>query len=179
MESNTTGPPHPNLSDQPMLLDRVRSAIRVRHMARSTEKHYVHWIRRYILFHNVRHPSEMGKEEVAAFLTHLAVEGNVASSTQNQALAALLFLYRTVLDQEFGWLDDVVRAKRPKHVPVVLTHQEVLAVLANLEGVYWLIGKLLYGGGLRVMECCGCASKISILYSDTKMCVRRRSIRMC
>lgn len=138
---------------KPRLLDQVRHAARVRHMALSTEKAYVNWIRRFILFHQKRHPREMGKEEVEAFLTHLAVEGHVASSTQNQALAAILFLYRVVLKQELGWLEDVVRAKRPKRAPVVLTHQEALAVLANLEGVGWLIGKILYGGGLRVAEC--------------------------
>jgi integron integrase len=138
---------------KPRLLDQVRAAVRVRHMALSTEKAYAHWIRRFILFHNKRHPAEMGKQEVSDFLTHLAVEGKVASSTQNQALAALLFLYRVVLEQEFGWLEDVVRAKRPRRIPVVFTHQEALAVLANLEGVHWLIGKLLYGSGLRVTEC--------------------------
>jgi len=127
--------------------------MRTRHMARSTEKTYVGWIRRFIFFHHVRHPLEMGKQEVEAFLTHLAVEGNVAESTQNQALAALLFLYREVLENEFGWLDDVVRAKKQRHVPVVLTPDEAAAVLARLEGVSWLIGKLLYGSGMRVMEC--------------------------
>lgn len=138
---------------KPKLLDRVRGAMRVRHMALSTEKVYVHWIRRYILFHHKRHPLEMGKGEVSAFLTDLAVNGRVAESTQNQALAALLFLYRVVLEREFGWLDDVVRAKRPGRVPVVFTHDEARAVLVNLNGVFWLIGRILYGGGLRAMEC--------------------------
>ena len=109
-------------SGKPKLLDQVRHEIRVRHMALSTERLYVNWIRRFILFHHKRHPAEMGQAEVSAFLTHLAVDGQVAASTQNQALSALLFLYREVLQQEFGWLDDVVRAKRPEHVPVVLTH---------------------------------------------------------
>jgi len=140
-------------NDKPKLLDRVRREIRVRHLARSTEKLYVNWIRRFILFHGKRHPAEMGKAEVSAFLTHLAVDGNVSSSTQNQALSALLFLYREVLEEEFGWLDDVVRAKRQGHVPVVLTHAEAVAVLALLEGTSWLIGKILYGSGLRIMEC--------------------------
>ena len=138
---------------KPKLLDRVRAAARVRHMALSTEKAYVHWMRRFILFHDTRHPTEMGKQEVGDFFTHLAVDGKVSSSTQNQALAALLFLYRVVLQQDFGWLEDVVRAKRPLRTPVVFTHQEAMAVLANLDGVYWLIGRLLYGSGLRVMEC--------------------------
>lgn len=138
---------------KPKLLDQVRNAVRVRHMALSTEKTYVNWIRRYILFHHKRHPLEMGKMEVSAFLTHLAVDGRVTSSTQNQALAALLFLYRVVLEKDFGWLEDVVRAKKPRRIPVVLTHEEARAVLANLDGVNWLIGKLLYGSGLRKMEC--------------------------
>jgi integron integrase len=137
---------------KPRLLDQVRNALRVRHLALSTEKTYVDWIRRFILFHNKRHPLEMGKEEIGAFLTHLAVEGKVSSSTQNQALSALLFLYRHVLEKEFGWLEDVVRAKTDKRVPEVFNHQEALAVLANLDGVHWLIGKLLYGSGTRVME---------------------------
>lgn len=138
---------------KPKLLDQVREAIRVRHMAHSTEKTYVDWIRRFILFHNKRHPKEMGKLEVEAFLTHLAVHGNVAASTQNQALSALLFLYRIVLEQELGWLEDVVRAKSDKRAPVVFTHHEAMSVLALLNGVYWLLGKILYGSGLRVIEC--------------------------
>jgi integrase len=138
---------------KPKLLDQVRQAARVRHMALSTEHSYVGWIRRFILYHNKRHPLEMGQREVGDFLTHLAVEGKVSASTQNQALSAMLFLYRAVLEKDFGWLDNVVRAKRPGRIPVVFTHEEALAVLANLDGVYWLIGKLLYGSGLRVMEC--------------------------
>ena len=148
-ELHQPGPP----SGKPRLLDRVRNEIRVRHMARSTERLYVNWIRRFILFHNKRHPLEMGKAEVTAFLTHLAVDGNVSSSTQNQALCALLFLYREVLEQKFGWLEDVVRAKPSGRVPVVLAHDEARAVLLLLDGVNWLIGKILYGSGLRVMEC--------------------------
>jgi integron integrase len=138
---------------KPKLLDRVREAARVRHMALSIENTYVGWIRRFILYHDKRHPVEMGQREVSDFLTHLAVDGNVSASTQNQALSALLFLYRTVLERDFGWLDDVVRAKRDVRVPVVFTHQEAMGVLANLDGVHWIIGKLLYGSGLRVMEC--------------------------
>ena len=146
-------PPSVTPSGKPKLLDRVRNEIRVRHMALSTERLYVNWIRRFIYFHHVRHPAEMGKAEVSAFLTHLAVDGQVSSSTQNQALSALLFLYRKVLQQEFGWLDDVVRAKRSGHIPVVLTHAEARTVLALLNGLNWLIGKILYGSGLRIMEC--------------------------
>ncbi len=107
---------------KPKLLDRVRNALRVRHLARSTEKTYVYWCRRYILYHNKRHPLDMGKQEVELFLTHLAVDQHVSASTQNQAFSALLFLYREVLEREFGWLDDVVRAKRPKRIPAVFTH---------------------------------------------------------
>jgi integron integrase len=146
---------HPSVtpSGKPKLLDQVRHEVRTRHMARSTERLYVNWIRRFILFHGKRHPADMGKKEVSAFLTHLAVDGKVSSSTQNQALSALLFLYREVLEQEFGWLDDVVRAKGRGHVPVVLTHDEARALLALLDGLNWLIGKILYGSGLRIMEC--------------------------
>ena len=138
---------------QPRLLDRVREANRLRHGSRSTEKSYVGWIRRFILFHGKRHPAEMGAPEVAQFLSSLAVEGHVAASTQNQALSALLFLYRHVLHQDLPWLDDVVRARRPKHLPVVLTRDEVRAVISNLEGTPRLMATLLYGSGLRLLEC--------------------------
>jgi len=137
----------------PRLLDRVREANRLRHGSRSTEKSYVGWIRRFILFHGKRHPAEMGAPEVAQFLSSLAVEGHVAASTQNQALSALLFLYRHVLHQDLPWLDDVVRARRPKHLPVVLTRGEVRAVISNLEGTPRLMATLLYGSGLRLLEC--------------------------
>lgn len=150
----TMSPPVATIAtEKPKLLDQVRHAIRVRHMARSTEKTYVDWIRKFILFHNKRHPLEMGKEEVSAFLTHLAIVGNVSASTQNQALAALLFLYREVLEKDFGWLDDVVRAKKPKRLPVVFTPQEVEHILQHLSGRRWLMAMILYGGGLRAMEC--------------------------
>ena len=138
---------------QPKLLDRVRNRCRVRHLSLSTEHAYVGWIRRFILFHNKRHPLQMGATEVSAFLTHLAVDGQVAASTQNQALSALLFLYREVLEQDFGWLEDVVRAKKPKRLPVVFSPEEAMAVIGQLQGVRWLMGLQLYGGGLRLMEC--------------------------
>jgi integron integrase len=138
----------------PKLLDRVREAIRLRHGSRSTEKSYVGWIRRYILFHGKRHPAEMGAPEVTQFLSSLAVEGRVAASTQNQALGALLFLYRHVLHQELPWLDDIVRAKRPKRLPVVLSRDEVRAVIGELRGTQRLMATLLYGSGLRLLECC-------------------------
>jgi integron integrase len=137
----------------PKLLDRVRAANRLRHGSRSTEKSYIGWIRRFILFHGKRHPAEMGAPEVARFLSSLAVEGKVAASTQNQALSALLFLYRYVLQQDLPWLDDIVRARRPKHLPVVLTRDEVRAVISRMEGAARLMATLLYVSGLRLLEC--------------------------
>jgi len=136
----------------PRLLDRVRQALQTRHYSRRTEKTYVAWIRRYILFHRKRHPAEMGAHEVTQFLTSLAVERRVAASTQNQALAALLFLYREVLEQNLPWLDDVVRARRPERLPVVMTRDEVRAVLHHLEGIPRLLALLFYGAGLRLLE---------------------------
>ena len=139
--------------DMDTMLDRVRHAIRLRHLALKTEHAYVNWTRRFILFHNKRSPIDLGKTEVSAFLTHLAVNGNVAASTQNQALAAILFLYRNVLERDFGWLDDVVRAKKPKRIPVVFCAEEAELIIDALTGVWWLIAKILYGGGLRIAEC--------------------------
>jgi integron integrase len=144
-------PPAPR---PPRLLDRVREAIRSRHYSRRTEKAYVHWIRRFIFFHGKRHPAEMGAPEVTAFLTSLAVQDKVAASTQNQALSALLFLYRQVLGVDLPWLEDVVRAKRPQYLPVVLTRDETRAVLQRLNGVPRIMALLLYGAGLRLLECC-------------------------
>jgi len=138
---------------KPKLLDQVRDAIRTRHYSYRTEEAYVGWIRRFIFFHQKRHPAEMGAREVSAFLSSLATDAHVSASTQNQALAALLFLYREVLAQDFGWLDDVVRAKRTPHLPVVLTREEVKAVLGTLRGRDWLMVMLLYGTGLRLVEC--------------------------
>ena len=134
------------------LLDQVRDAIRLKHYSIRTEQAYVNWIKRYIYFHNVRHPAEMGAPEVQAFLTHLAVEGNVAASTQNQALSALLFLYNAVLHQDLGPID-AMRANKPKRLPSVLTKEEVHRVLGHLSGTHLLMVKLLYGSGLRLMEC--------------------------
>ncbi len=139
---------------KPRLLDCVRATLRARHYSRRTEESYVVWIRRYILFHGKRHPAEMGAPQVAAFLTSLAVDGRVAASTQNQALSALLFLYRNVLEVSLPWLDGVVRAKRPVRLPVVLNRDEVRGVLQRLEGAPRLMACLLYGAGLRVLECC-------------------------
>jgi integron integrase len=130
----------------------VRAALRARHGSRRTEKAYVGWTRRYILFHGKRHPAEMGATEITQFLSALAVERHVAASTQNQALSALLFLYRHVLEQELPWLEDVVRARRPARLPVVLTRDEVRAVIRELDGPVRLLALLLYGAGLRVLE---------------------------
>lgn len=140
-------------SGGPRLLDRVRHAIRARHYSRRTEKAYVGWIKRYIFFHGKRHPAEMGAAEISRFLTALAVDGKVAASTQNQAMNALVFLYRVVLEHDLPWLDDVIRAQRPRHLPVVLTRDEVRRVLAHLDGTPRLIALLLYGCGLRLLEC--------------------------
>jgi integron integrase len=142
-----------DLASQPPLLDRLRTALRAGHYSRLTEKAYVGWVRRYILFHRKRHPAEMGAVEIRGFLSDLAERHQVAASTQTQALSALLFLYRRVLNVELPWIDDVVRARKPVRLPVVLSVEEVHAVLAQLEGVYWTIGSLLYGSGLRLMEC--------------------------
>jgi len=135
------------------VLDRLRHAIRVRQYSMATEKAYVTWIRRFILFHLKRHPAEMGKDEVEAFLTHLAVNRSVSPSTQNQALQAILFLYRQVLQTELPWMDDVVRAKPKVRIPVVLSVAETRALLDNSEAFLRLPISLLYGSGLRVAEC--------------------------
>jgi integron integrase len=147
-ETSPAGPP------KPRLLDRVREVLRTRHYSRRTEEAYLAWIRRYIFFHGKRHPAELGGPEVTRFLSSLAVEGQVAASTQNQALSGLLFLYRDVLGVDLPWLDGIVRAKRPERLPVVLTRDEVRAVIERLDGASRLMACLLYGAGLRVLECC-------------------------
>ena len=142
------------MAQPPKLLDQVQELLRIKHYALRTEEAYVNWIRRFILFHNKRHPREMGTPEIRAFLAHLATEGNVAASTQNQALAAILFLYRELLHQELDPLDlDAIRAQKPKRLPTVLTRAEVQKVLALLTGEHLLMARLLYGSGLRLMEC--------------------------
>ena len=152
----------------PRLLDAVREQIRLRHYSLRTERTYVDWIRRFIRFHGKRHPRELGAEHVTAFLSALANEGKVAAATQNQALAALLFLYRHVLRIELPWLDDVVRAKRPRRLPTVLTAQEAHALLDRMQGVHALMAKLMYGTGLRVAEC------LALRVKD--VCLARREI---
>jgi integron integrase len=139
-------------SPPPRLLERVRIALRTRHYSVRTEKAYVGWIRRFILFHGKRHPDTMAEPDIAAFLSTLAGPGKVSASTQNQALAALLFLYQVVLSRPLAWLGDLVHAKRPVRIPVVLTRAEARALLDNLEGPYRIVGGLLYGGGLRLLE---------------------------
>jgi integron integrase len=137
----------------PKLLDQVRDVLRRKHFSLRTEQAYLGWIRRFILFHRKRHPREMAGREATEFLTHLAREGHVAASTQNQALSALLFLYKEGLQQEIGWLDGVERVQRPARLPVVLTRDEVHKVFAHLHGTPRLMAGLLYGSGLRLMEC--------------------------
>src|SRR5947207_1313252 len=139
--------------DKPKLLDQVRDVIRRKHFSIRTEQIYVEWIKRYIFFHGKRHPNEMAEAEITAFLTHLARAGKVAASTQNQALSALLFLYKEVLKQQIGWLENVERARKPSKLPVVLSHAEMKRVFAHLHGVPKLMAGLLYGSGLRLMEC--------------------------
>ena len=139
-------------ASQPRLLDQVRDRIRLKHYSIRTEQAYLDWAKRFILFHDKRHPRDMGKIEVEAFLTDLAVRRHVSASTQNQAKSAILFLYKEVLGQELAWLDDVAPAKTPKRLPVVLTEVETRAILSNLSGTYALMGEMLYGTGMRLME---------------------------
>ena len=144
---NPNSPPPP-----PRLLDSVRKHLRVRHYSIRTEQAYLDWIKRFILFHGKRHPTDMAEPEIASFLTHLAVDRHVAASTQNQALSALLFLYHEVLERKLLFMGDIERVKRPPKVPVVLTPREVQSVLAQMEGDYRLMADLLYGSGLRLMD---------------------------
>jgi integron integrase len=138
---------------KPKLLDQVRAAIRTKHYSRRTEAAYVHWIRRFVIFHKKRHPKEMGEKEIREFLNYLAVRENVAASTQNQALCAILFLYKQILNIEIEDIENIDWAKKPKKVPEVFTLQEVQQVIANLKGVFWMVGVLMYGTGLRLIEC--------------------------
>ncbi len=134
------------------LLDQVRAVLRMRHYSYRTEKTYIEWILQYIRFHNIRHPAEMGAAEMEAFLSHPAVEKQVSASTQNQALCALLFLYREVLKTDVAWLDNFTPAKKASRVPVVLTKEEVKLIISRRQGTNWLIANLLYGAGLRLQE---------------------------
>jgi len=161
----------PPVPPKPKLLDQVRQAIRTRHYSPRTEETYVGWIKRFIFFHDKRHPAEMGEAEIAAFLSSLACESHVSASTQNQAFNALLFLYQQVLQRKIGLIEGVVRAKRPRRLPVVLTKEEVGRLLACLEGAPWLMAMLLYGAGLRLMECCRLRVK-DIDFSKNQIVVR-------
>lgn len=139
-------------SASPKLLDRVRWHLRAKHYSIRTEQAYTDWIRRFILFHGKRHPRSLGEPEIAAFLSHLAINRNVAAATQNQALSALLFLYQQVLDRKLEFIPGIERVRRPPKLPVVFTRAEARSVLAHLSGDYRLMGELLYGAGLRLME---------------------------
>ncbi|HEV2805601.1 MAG TPA: integron integrase [Chthoniobacterales bacterium] len=139
--------------NKPKLFDQIRDVIRRKHFSLRTERVYCDWIRRFILYHKKRHPIEMGAPEITDFLTHLARDAQVAASTQNQALSAILFLYREVFGQKIGWLEDLERAKRPIRLPVVLSRGEARRVFLNLHGRHRLMAGLLYGSGLRLMEC--------------------------
>jgi integron integrase len=143
----------PGGSHEPRFLDQVANACRVKHLAYRTEQSYVSWVKRFILFHGKRHPQEMGPVEVRAFLTHLAVNRTVSASTQNQALNAIVFMYREVIRRDPGEFGEFDRAKRPKRLPTILTKEEVRRVLAHMEGTHGLMARLLYGTGMRLMEC--------------------------
>lgn len=134
------------------LLDEVREQIRLRHYSIRTEQAYLHWIKKYILFHNKRHPNQMGQLQITQLLSYLAVNCHVAASTQNQALSAILFLYKNVLHQQVEWLDNIERAKKPLRLPIVLSKEEIFRIFAYLIEPQWLIANLLYGSGLRLME---------------------------
>jgi integron integrase len=146
-------PLDPSLGKPKRLLEQVRDVMRLKHYSLRTERTYCDWIERFIRFHELRHPRDMGEAEVSSFLTFLARDGNVAASTQNQALSSLLFLYKQVLKQEIGWLNKVERAKKPARLPVVLTRDEIHKIFAHLHGMARLMAGLLYGSGLRLMEC--------------------------
>jgi len=137
---------------KPKLLDQVKTHMRSMHYSRRTEESYVNWIKRFILYHNKTHPEKLGKDEIRKFLNHLAVERNVSASTQNQALQGILFLYKEILHKDVGWVDDIQRPTKPKHIPVVYSKSEAHAVLNNMSGLPQFIAQLLYGSGLRLSE---------------------------
>ena len=144
--------PDDSAARQPKLLERMRIHLRTRHYSIRTEQAYLDWVRRFILFHGKQHPQDLGAAQVEAFLSHLAVDRQVSASTQNQAKAAILYLYRQVLGIELPWLDEVVQARQPRRLPVVLTPTEVRALLLHVDGTAGLIAQLLYGTGMRLME---------------------------
>ena len=138
---------------KPKLLDQVRNVVRCKHYSIRTEQSYVDWIKRFIYFHNKKHPEDLDENHISSFLTYLAVQRKVASSTQNQALCALVFLYRDVLKKDLGNFDGLIRAKKTEKLPVVFTRDEIKKILLHLEGTAWIMGQFLYGAGLRLMEC--------------------------
>jgi len=164
--------PPPTKPAPPKLLDQVRRAIRLRHYSRRTEEAYTYWIRRFILHHGKRHPRELGTDHVASFLAWLAVSERVSASTQNQALSALLFLYREIVRRDLADLPEIPRARQPDRVPVVLGRDEVAQLLRHLQGVDWLIVAVLYGGGLRLQECLSLRVK-DIDFARNQIVVRR------
>jgi integron integrase len=157
--------------NRPGLLEVVRQSLRTKHYSIRTEEVYLGWIRRFIRFHGMRHPRELGAEEVAAFLSALAVQGDVAASTQNQALAAILYVYREVLGMDLPWLKEVVRAKKPRKLPLVLSRDEVQRLLLQVEGDTGLVIRLLYGTGMRLLE--GCRLRIKDVDMARRMIVIR------
>ena len=140
-------------NNKPKLLEQVKTTTRAAHYSKKTEESYTSWIKRFVLFHNKKHPKEMGAEEIKAFINNLAVNHHVSSATQNQALQGILFLYKNVLNKNVGWIEEIKFAHRKKHLPVVLTKDEVNNIFKNLNGITLLISKLLYGSGLRLGEC--------------------------
>jgi integron integrase len=155
----------------PRLLERFREAIRVRHYSLRTERVYLFWIRKFLRFHGMRHPSTMGAREVTQFLSHLASDAHVAAATQSQALAALLFLYKSVLEVDLAWLDGVIRAKQPRRLPTVLERSEVHSLLDEMYGTYGLMARLMYGTGMRLGECC--AVRVKDLNLERKQLIVR------
>ena len=150
---NPSLPPQSTQPPAKKLLEQVSDILRIKHYSRRTEQTYIEWIRRYILFHGKRHPKDMGVEEIQAFISHLAAERALSASSQNQALSAVIFLYRHVLKKEIDLPSDILRAEKSKTLPVVLTHREAIAVINNMSGITQLMAKILYGSGLRLMEC--------------------------
>lgn len=141
-----------NQSGKPKLLDQVKTHLRSLHYSRRTEESYINWIKRFIIFHNKTHPEKLGKDEIREFLNHLAVDRNVSASTQNQALQGILFLYKEIIHKDIGWVDDIKRPTKPKHIPVVFTKAEAHSIIQNMDGLPKLVAGLLYGSGLRLSE---------------------------
>lgn len=161
----------------PRLLHQLRDRIRFRHYSRHTEDAYVHWVRRYVLFHGKRHPRDLSAEHVTAFLSALANDRKVSPATQNQALAALLFLYKDVLGIELPWMSGIARAKRPRRIPVVLTREEAQLLLAQMSGTHGLMARLLYGTGCGSWSACSFASRTWISRGSSWWCARARAPR--